>query len=50
MGFHSCWVQLNSVLRVSLLILCAPNVIVVIMLDRGNQNYLSVAPMSQGGF
>jgi hypothetical protein len=39
-------VQLKAVLRVSPGILCAPNVLAVIILARNNQNYPSVVPMS----
>jgi hypothetical protein len=42
--------QLKGDLRVSLSILYAPNVMVVIILDRINQNYSNAAPMSQVGF
>jgi hypothetical protein len=41
---------LKGFVWVSSWILCAPNVLVVIVLARSNQNYPSVAPMSQGGF
>jgi hypothetical protein len=35
--------------KMSTFILCAPNVMVDIILARSNQNYPSVALMSQGG-
>jgi hypothetical protein len=47
--FCSCEVQLKADLRVSLWILCAPDVKVVFILARSNQNYPSVALTSQGG-
>jgi hypothetical protein len=49
-GFSQLFMQLKADLRVSLWIVCAPNVMAVISLTRSNQNYPSVAPVSQDGF
>jgi hypothetical protein len=48
--FCGCQIQLKDDLLVNLWILSVPNVMVVIILARSNQNYPSVAPASQGGF
>jgi hypothetical protein len=42
--------QLKAEFRVSLWILSAPNVMAVIIFASSNQNYLNVAPASQGDF
>jgi hypothetical protein len=42
--------QLKIVLRVNTWLVYAPNVLVVIILTKSNQNYPSVSPTSGGGF
>jgi hypothetical protein len=48
--FPGCYMKLKAVWRVTPWIICAPNVLSLIILARNNQNYPSVAPNSQGGF